>query len=174
MSEKTVHTQNTTVFDTFGLDWQVLLFNIISFLIVLYVLKRFVFEPVKKIIEQREAMIKEGLENMENSKTVIANANLEADAIIQNANKNANEILSKAENDEIQVRKNKQIQTQEFIDQMMEKSKADIENMKIAEKQKLAKEAKQIVLDATQKILKKEVDPNVVTKELDEKLSPIK
>lgn len=174
MAEQTAYSQNTSVFDTFGLDWQVLLFNLISFLIVLYFLKRFVFDPVKKIIDERQALINEGMENMENSKTVIANANLEADSIIQKANKQANKILENVHTQESEVRKQQQMQTQEFIDSMMEKGKMDVENMKVEARQKLAKEAKEIVLDATQKILKREVDPNIVTEELDKKLSPIK
>ena len=45
-----------------GFDWRVALANLANFLIIVWILKRFAFKPIKAIIEKRENTIKEGLD----------------------------------------------------------------------------------------------------------------
>jgi F0F1-type ATP synthase membrane subunit b/b' len=46
-----------------GFDWQVALANLVNFLIIVFLLKKFAFKPIAKIIQDRQNKINEGLEN---------------------------------------------------------------------------------------------------------------
>lgn len=46
-----------------GIDWRLLLAQVVNFLILLYVLKRFAFEPLKKFLHERQKTIEKGLED---------------------------------------------------------------------------------------------------------------
>ena len=58
--------------ETFGVDWQHLIAQIISFCIVCFVLHRFAYRPVLAILEKRRQQIAEGLSNAENIKAELA------------------------------------------------------------------------------------------------------
>jgi F-type H+-transporting ATPase subunit b len=54
---------------TFGVDWQHLIAQIISFCIVCALLQKFAYRPVLAMLEERRRRIAEGLANAEKSKT---------------------------------------------------------------------------------------------------------
>jgi F-type H+-transporting ATPase subunit b len=57
---------------TFGVDWQHLIAQMISFGIVCFVLYRFAYRPVLAILEQRRQQIAEGLANAEKIKAELS------------------------------------------------------------------------------------------------------
>ena len=57
---------------TFGVDWQHLIAQIISFCIVCLLLQRFAYRPVLAVLEKRRQQIAEGLANAEHIKAELA------------------------------------------------------------------------------------------------------
>jgi len=51
--------------EQFGIDWKLLLSQLVNFFLVLIVLRLFVYKPVLKIIKDRNKKIKEGLDKAE-------------------------------------------------------------------------------------------------------------
>ncbi|MBU4369492.1 ATP synthase F0 subunit B, partial [Patescibacteria group bacterium] len=48
-----------------GFDWRMALANLVNFLIIFFVLKKYAFKPIKEKLEEREKKIKTGLEDAE-------------------------------------------------------------------------------------------------------------
>jgi F-type H+-transporting ATPase subunit b len=98
-------------FDAFQVDIWKLAFQVINFLILLFLLNRFLFKPVLARLDERSAKISKGLEDAETAardrelaraerEAAVSEARKEASDMIANANKIAtdtrNEILSEA------------------------------------------------------------------------------
>lgn len=92
----------------FGVNWQMLLFQAITFLLVVLVLKKFVLGKLYDIIDARKAEIDDGLNKAEQAKKelasaqdeidkVLASARSQAEAIVSDAKKESNEIVKHAE-----------------------------------------------------------------------------
>lgn len=79
-----------------GFDWQVALANLVNFLIIFYLLKRFLWKPLAGMIADREKTIKEGLDNAEKAKTDFVMAEEKSREIIAKAKAEGNEIIAKA------------------------------------------------------------------------------
>ena len=60
-----------------GFDWQVALANLVNFLIILFLLKKFAFKPIGKLIKDRQDKINEGLQKTKEAEARLA----EVDAI---------------------------------------------------------------------------------------------
>ena len=60
-----------------GFDWQVALANLVNFLIILFLLKKFAFKPIGKLIKDRRDKISEGLQKAKEAEARLA----EVDAI---------------------------------------------------------------------------------------------
>jgi F-type H+-transporting ATPase subunit b len=84
------------VLTNIGFDWQVALANFVNFLLIFWVLKKWVFKPVSDILEKRKQVIEEGVENAEASSTILEDAQHEAKEIIQQAQKEAHGLMTQA------------------------------------------------------------------------------
>src|ERR1700722_13501281 len=96
------------IFQTFGLNPYLTIAQIVNFLILLYILKRYLYPPLFKVFKKREALVKESIEKAEQSekalekakeqeKEVIKKARITADEIVKEAREQATEILKHAE-----------------------------------------------------------------------------
>jgi len=83
-------------FDAFGVDLPKLLFQVINFLLLLYLLNRFLFKPVLKLLDEREARIKKGLEDAEAAARDRELAKAEREAALDEARKEAQAMVARA------------------------------------------------------------------------------
>src|SRR5438067_8000525 len=78
---------------TFGVDWQHLIAQIISFCIVCILLYKFAYQRVLGMLEERRQRIAEGLKNAEKSKAELARAEAQRQEILSQANTQANKLI---------------------------------------------------------------------------------
>ena len=90
-----------------GFDWRVALANLVNFLIIFYLLKRFVFSKVATTLADRKEKIDAGLDAateaetakvmaLEEKKQTLATAQKEAQGIVQNARDEERRIIGEA------------------------------------------------------------------------------
>jgi F-type H+-transporting ATPase subunit b len=83
-------------FDAFGVDLPKLIFQVVNFLLLLYLLNRFLFKPVLKLLDEREARIKKGLEDAEAAARERELARAEREAALDEARKEAQAMVARA------------------------------------------------------------------------------
>jgi F-type H+-transporting ATPase subunit b len=81
---------------TFGVDWTHLISQMISFSIVCYLLYRFAYRPVLKMLGGRRQLIAEGLANSEKIKTELAQTEAQRHQVLEQANVQANQFIEEA------------------------------------------------------------------------------
>ena len=81
---------------TFGVNWSLLIAQIISFAIVCLFLYKFAYKRVLNVLEERRQKIAEGLANAEKSKAELARAEEERQKILTQANAQANKLIEEA------------------------------------------------------------------------------
>ena len=84
------------VAEQFGLDWPHFIAQCISFGIVAFLLHRFAYKPVLKVLEERRQRIAEGLKNAEQIKKDLSNAQSKAQEIITQAAAQATRLIEEA------------------------------------------------------------------------------
>jgi F-type H+-transporting ATPase subunit b len=141
-----------------GFDWRVALFNFINFLIVFWLVKRFVFRPIKNILDERQKKINDGLEDAKKAKTSLMMAEEKSDEIVSKAKLDGNEIISLAHDQEKAI-----------IDQARTKAEAEAVNVRkkaesliLQEKKKAETEVREgaadLIVDGIKKVLAEEID----------------
>ena len=83
-------------FEAFGVNPVALLFQIVNFLLLLYLLNRFLFKRVFALLDERQAKITKGLEDAETAKRDRELARAEREAAVAEARKEAGEMLASA------------------------------------------------------------------------------
>lgn len=90
------------LFSAFGLDWRLLVINLINFGLLLLILWYFLYTPLLNMLERRRRIVAEGIEHAaraerkmreidESKSQVLGEAGREADAIVAHARKAAGE-----------------------------------------------------------------------------------
>jgi F-type H+-transporting ATPase subunit b len=81
---------------TFGVDKPHLIAQIVSFVIVCFLLQRFAYRPVLKLLEKRREQIAQGLANTEKIKAELARTEAERQEVMIQANAQAAQFLEEA------------------------------------------------------------------------------
>lgn len=108
----------------FGIDLRYLIAQIVNFLIIFFVLKRFAYKPVLELLKNRENTIREGLKQAEEARLLLEKATEKEKEILKNANQEARQFLDEAKKQRSEIlAKSEQIakkQTEELIKEARE------------------------------------------------------
>jgi F-type H+-transporting ATPase subunit b len=82
-------------FEAFGVDLLKLAFQVINFLLLLYLLNRFLFKRVFALVDERQQRIRKGLEDAEAAARDRELARTEREAAVAEARKEAQELIAR-------------------------------------------------------------------------------
>ncbi|MFA6544464.1 MAG: F0F1 ATP synthase subunit B [Limisphaerales bacterium] len=82
--------------DTFGWHPQLFFSQVVLFVILALVLKKFAYAPLLTMLDKRKAQISESLENAEKTRKELANAQVKAQELIGQAGQQAQKIIEEA------------------------------------------------------------------------------
>ncbi len=87
----------------FGLDPFLFGAQVINFLIILYLLKRFLYKPVLSVLKKREDTIKEGLKQAEEGRLLYEKTVQKEKEILSKAHENAKKMMEDAKNQALEI-----------------------------------------------------------------------
>jgi F-type H+-transporting ATPase subunit b len=151
------------ILSEFGVNPLLLAAQVVNFLVLLFILKRFLYKPLLKVLEERKEKIAESLKQAEEIQETLtkteeekekklAAATLEARGLIEEATKNANQIIAQAHT-----------KASKDIEEILKKGQEQIKQERLQMQQELRGELADIVVVAMEKVTGK------VLKEKDQK-----
>jgi F-type H+-transporting ATPase subunit b len=136
----------------FGVTWPKFLAQVVLFLIVYLILKKFAFGPVIAVFEERRRIIEEGQTNAEKIKKQLAESELRCQEILRKANADAQRIIEEG-------RTSSDAATQKHLQQAIKDAESIIvkanENVTLERARMVAevkKEMVHLVVDTTAKV----------------------
>src|SRR5437764_1962799 len=138
--------------ETFGFDWKIFFSQVISFVIVALVLKRFAYKPILAVLEERRQRIAEGLLNAEKIKQQLAEAEQRHAEILTKANAQAQKMIDEARESAGHVAERKEQEAIAAAEQIIAKAReaSVIEHEKTMAE--LKRELGRLVVDTTAKV----------------------
>src|SRR6266496_6075549 len=82
--------------ETFGWNWKLFLSQVISFCIVAFLLRRFAYQPILAVLEDRRRKIEEGQLNAEKIRKELAEAEKRYQEILSKANADGQKMIDEA------------------------------------------------------------------------------
>jgi F-type H+-transporting ATPase subunit b len=121
------------IIQKFGLEAKLFLFQLINFLIIVFILKKFLFAPLKKVLDKRKRKIEQSLQEAETAKIILRNASEEKNNILAKA-KNSADMLMAAVKVSIKETKEKAItetryRSEQIIEDAKQKATTEFESM---------------------------------------------
>ncbi|MFT7557971.1 MAG: F-type H+-transporting ATPase subunit b [Planctomycetota bacterium] len=144
-----------------GFDWQVALANLVNFLIIFWILKKFAFGPIKKVLDDRRSAISAGVENATAAEATLKDAETTAAIALSDAQTSANEVISKAKNtgDEMVSRARDAASAEGLL--VLEEAKKQAELASSEAMQDFRRKASSLVVSAVGRVLSDTMDKNL-------------
>jgi F-type H+-transporting ATPase subunit b len=121
------------IIQKFGLETRLFLFQLVNFLIIVFVLKKFLFAPLKKILDERKRKIEQSLQDAENAKIILGNAAEEKKKILTEAKSSADVLMATTKVSIKETKEKATIEAKRRSEQIVEEAKqraaTEFENM---------------------------------------------
>ncbi|GEL08981.1 F0F1 ATP synthase subunit B [Salisediminibacterium halotolerans] len=148
------------MFDIYEIEWVNAVYQILGFLVLLFLLKKFAFGPIMDMMEKREAHIAEQIQSAEKNRDEAEKHLKEQREAIQEARQEAREIVENS-------RKQSEQQANEIIEEARKKAERE-QRERLAEIEREKEEAVNAIREQVSS-LSVLVASKVIEKELDEK-----
>jgi F-type H+-transporting ATPase subunit b len=136
-----------------GIDPILILFQVINFLILLYILKRVLYQPILTILERRRTdvvKIEETKAELENAKNAMVQ---EKDEIIRQARIESEKLISVATQRSEQFRRQFEAETKQKANELLEKTKSELEVKAASIRGEISQEMSQVAILVAEKAL---------------------
>jgi F-type H+-transporting ATPase subunit b len=136
-----------------GIDWKLLAAQIINFLVLLFVLYKFAYGPILKMLDDRTKKIEKGLKDSEEAQKKLVEIEAKEKAVLVAAREEAQKIIQKSETTAVQNAKEIEISAKEQSAKILTEAKKQIEQEKNKVMQEVKSEIAGLVMQATEKII---------------------
>ena len=162
------------IVEALGIDWQMLVFQIIGFLVLVWLMSKFVYPVLIKQVDKRQALIEESTKAAVEAEKNAVKAEEKIKALLSEARKEAADIVTTAKNESNQMVSSAEQKAKENAERIVTSAHESIEKDIIAAKKALHNETLELVALATEKVVGKTVDAKVDAKVVESALKEAK
>ena len=142
-----------------GFDWHVALANLVNFLIIFYILKRFFFGTISKTLTDRKEKIEKGLQDAKEAALVLEEADKRKSDILVEAREKATLVLSETEQRASKLSQSLEIEANKKADVILSDAYKKIAFLEEESELALGKRIPQLAAKAVESILMEKMSP---------------
>ncbi len=146
---------------TFHISWKLLIAQVINFAVVFFVLQRFAFRPLSRILSERKKEIEQGLKDAEKSRELLANAENRAEEILSRARAHANEIIREAKQKHDEMLSRAQEDAMRERDRILQRAREEAEQERAKIEKGIFTRLSEFIPSAIAKVLREEREESV-------------
>lgn len=157
----------------FGVNPILLGAQIINFLIIFYLLKRFLYKPVLSVLKKRENEIKKGIDDAEQAKKTLEDAEDKEKKILKTARLKADEMLKNAKIQSDELLKESGERSRKQADKLLTEAREAIKVESEKAEKELMKKVGKLTIDMFEKSMKNLIDRDqqvILLKKAEERL----
>ncbi len=143
---------------SFGIEWKILIWQVINFVVVFFILSRFLYKPLKKAIHDREKKISASLHTADQLKKKSKEMEDEFNQKMADQRKEIEDMHGKARAANEKLKAELRSQAEEESKRMITEAKTRAEEEKREIMISLESEVKKLAIALAGKILEKEID----------------
>ena len=143
----------------FGIQPTLLVAQIVNFLIILFLLKKFFYKPIIKLLDDRKKKIEESLKNAEVIEERLKQTEEKSAQIIEEARRNSQNLITESKKEADRILAQAAIEARKSTEQAILDAQTKISLQKVEMKKELEKETLSLVVAVVNKVLGRTVSP---------------
>jgi F-type H+-transporting ATPase subunit b len=157
-TEAVTHEADTSLLGTFGLDWKLFLAQLINFAVIVFVLTKWVYKPLIKMMDERRKKIEDGIQNAERAEKKLDSAKETEEKMMNEARALGKEFIDEGKKKGDLERQRRVEASRVIIDGQLKESKEHLNREAESAKEQARKDVAKLVLAATEKVTKTTLD----------------
>lgn len=149
------------IFTTLGIHWELLVFQIVAFLILVWALGKFVYPWLMKSVDERQAKIEESVKAAEEAERNAESAQEDIARLLKEARTEAKDIVTTAKDEAAAMVADAENKAKTRADKIVKDAHDQIEKDVIAARKALHNDTIELVALATEKVMGKAVSIDV-------------
>jgi F-type H+-transporting ATPase subunit b len=149
------------IFEALGIDWQLLILQIVAFLILVLLLRKFVYPWLMKSVDERRDNIEAAGKAATAAQAAAVDAEARVAKLLKQARVEAADIVATAKLESAAALTASEDKAKKRADQIVSDAKSDIDKQVLAAKTALHNEAIELVIAATEKVVGKTVTASI-------------
>jgi F-type H+-transporting ATPase subunit b len=141
-----------------GVDWRLLVAQLVNFGIVLFVMAKWVYKPLLKVMDERAAKIEQGLKDAAAAAVAKATADSEKDVVVTEARQRARAIVEEAEALALSLREEQVKKAKTEVESIVAKGKEQLTADRAASLAAAKAELADLVVAAASKVIGTKMD----------------
>lgn len=162
------------ILKNFGLNPVLLAAQIVNFLIILFLLKKFLYKPVQEVLKKRQTTIKEGLKQAEEARIKLEKVVIEEKNILRNAQLQSKKIIEDAKQESVVIAREINEEAKAQTGKLLDDAKKQIAKESIETEKRLALSTSKLAVSLLEKTLKDFFSSNDQKKVISQALKEIK
>lgn len=141
------------IIKNFGVNPALLVAQILNFLVILFILKRFLYKPLIEMLEKRKSMVAEGVENARKAQELLEETTEKEKIILRKAQDQAKIMLAGAKKQQIQLLHETEEKTKKQAEIILSEARTQIAFEAKETEKKLASKVSELAVFFLQKSL---------------------
>jgi len=143
----------------FGIQPVLLLAQIVNFLIILYLLSKFFYKPIVKLLEDRKRRIEESLKNADLIEEKLKKTQEQSAQILAETQKNSQSLITDAKRESERIISQANLEARKQLEEIVGASQIQIEAQRIQMQKQLEKDTLNLVVEVVKKVLSRTLKP---------------
>lgn len=158
----------------FGLNPVLLGAQIVNFLIVFFLLKKFLYKPILEVLRKRQITIKEGLKQAEDARIKLEKVVIEEKNILRTAQLQSKKIVEDAKEESVNIARKMNEEAKKQTEKLLNDTKEQIARESIEVEKRLALNTGKLAVTLLEKALKEFFSPKEQKEVIAQALKKIK
>jgi F-type H+-transporting ATPase subunit b len=160
------------LFTALGIDWKMLVFQLVAFVILVFLLGKFVYPSLMKAVDKRQANIEEAARASESAQKQADKTKTEVEELLKQARQDASNILTTAKEEANAAAERADTRAKARAERIVADAHEQVEKDIVAARKTLHNETLELVALATEKVVGKamtdKIDEKVIATSLEE------
>src|SRR6266487_2826321 len=146
------------ILDSLGINITAVAWHTVNFLILLFVLQRFMYKPIIRMLDERSTRIRDSLAQAEAVRTETARLESESRSILEEARRDGQQILAQANRTAEQIMAEARNQARAEGERLVERARADISRDRDQAFQELREQVADLAVSAASRVIRRSLD----------------
>ena len=156
-------TEKAGLFESLGIDWMLVLVQTIAFLVLLIILKKFVYPPLVKMLDKRDNLLRESAEAAQTAKDQAESAEKKTADLLEKARQEAGDIVASAREEATSVVESAQAKATDKAEALVASARDDIAKEVESARKLLQNETLGLVAQATETVIGEKINDKTDT-----------
>lgn len=159
--------------DVLGIDWKLLLIQAAAFLILVWLLGKFVWPVLMRSIDSRREQIEAGIAEAQASREALEKAEQEANDLLAKARKQADEVIDRGQKEAAEMVSAAEAKAQRQAERLIADARKQLDSDIAKARRDLKSDTAKLVAKATEQIIGEKLTSSKDTKLIEDKLREV-